>query len=83
MQVKGQAVVKAFRLGDSSKPLFIRSKGKLKRLYSYTLIQEASKSKVFDRLAEEAPGIFLPQFLRLVNIFDGLDARAGSDGRRR
>lgn len=83
VQVKGQSLVKAFKLGDSSKPLFIRSKGKLKRLYSYTLIQEAAKSDVFERLAEDAPGIFLPQFLRLVDIFDGFDKGANSSGRRR
>ncbi len=74
VRVKGQSLVKAFKVGDSSKPLFIRSKGKLKRLYSDTLIQEATKSGVFDKLAVAAPGIFIPQFVRLVDIFDGFQA---------
>lgn len=83
VQVKGQSLIKAFKLGDSSKPLFIRSKGKIKRLYSFTLIQEARNAEVFDSLAREAPDIFMPQFLKLVDIFDGKDSVTGSDGRRR
>jgi hypothetical protein len=83
VKVKSQSLVKAFKLGDDSKPLFIRSKGKLKRLYSHTLIQEATKAEVWEKLEARAPGLFIPQFLRLVDIFDGFDKLTNSGGRRR
>lgn len=83
VQVRGQSMVKAFKLGDSSKPLFTRSQAGIKRLYSYTVIQQATKAEVWDKLQEEAPSIFLPQFLRLVDIFDGYDKKTAASGRRR
>ena len=82
VKIKGQSLVKAFKLGDNSKPFFIRSNGKLKRLYSHTLIQEATKAEVWQSLEAKAPGIFIPQFLRLVDIFDGFDSGTNSSGRK-
>lgn len=83
VRLRGQAGFKAFKLGEDSKPLFIRRNGKMKRLYSYTVIQEATKGRVWQQLVEMTPGIFLPQFLRLVDIFDGYDKKTDSGGRRR
>ena len=60
--------LKGFRLGSNPLP-FIRDKGKIKRAYSFTALQEASKAKVFEKAAEQAPRIFTEEFRRQLCLF--------------
>jgi len=80
--IRGQGTIKAFKIGaDKGKnsPTFVRSKGKLKRLFAHTAVQSLFDEKI----ASRAPGLVVPVFLRLVDIFSGIDKVTGSDGRRR
>lgn len=61
--------LKGFRLGSNPIP-FIRARNKIKRAYSFTALQEASKAKVFEKAAEQAPAIFTKEFRRQLCLFE-------------
>jgi hypothetical protein len=83
--MRGQGTIKAFKLGaDKGKvsPTFVRSKGKLKRLFAHTVVQSLHHINLDEDLARRVPALFIPQFLKLVDFFDGYDTRVDSGGRK-
>lgn len=65
---KGKQINKAFRVG-SKKAVLVRTKGRIERLFSYTLLQEARKAKVFTKGQQEALDIAVSEFSRQLKLF--------------
>lgn len=65
---QGKTLVKAFRLGDGNK-VFIRSNNKIKRVFSFTVLQEAEKLGLPEKNERRAPEMFVTEFVRLVEVF--------------
>ncbi len=72
---RGRSLRGAFGFPGAGKAAFIRRGGKKKRLFSFTVLQEAEKLDIFDRSKRKAPALFVPEFVRLVDIFDGYKPR--------
>lgn len=60
--------IAAFSFGSESKR-FIRSKNRIKRLFSYTLLQEARKANVFEDAQVLALDSAIKEFTRTLKVF--------------
>lgn len=65
-----QKLEKAFKFPNAPSLLFVRSQGRLKRVYSYTVHQEAQHIDLYDELTQRAPEIAVAEFIRRVRVLE-------------
>jgi hypothetical protein len=63
----GKTTEKSFSLPGRS-VVFVRKEGKIKRMFSYTALQEAEKADVFEEVAEKAGTLLRDEFFRLLDL---------------
>jgi len=68
VRFRGRQINKAFRVGGKS-AILLRSGGKLERLFSYTLLQEARRADVFTTGQQEGLRVASEEFVRQLRLF--------------
>lgn len=76
---QGKTLVKAFRLGSGSK-VFVRQNSKIKRVFSFTVLQEAEKMGLPETNERRAGEMFVTEFVRLVDVFANVRGQGFSKG---
>lgn len=66
---RSKGINKAFRIKGDSR-VFKKSQGKIKQLFTYTLLQEARKADVFNKGSRDAVDIAVAEFGRVLSVFD-------------